>query len=835
MSKAQSNIIYLAAQATKIPNLMFDEIIHQKRAEDLFFKSSLFETINIIKDNELLDQVSLEDRFSLGNLFHWLNKKKNVKKDKISDLFARFVKNYVIDSSDEREKIEGLLKLFKPTNEEDSFSITVFPGLKEHLNVYDLVEIVRGLDNFFNLIIQSHFSDNSPYSIFRLNEFIKRFQDKFEEEVKSKSEMSFMMSSDNSGVVLSATELYRAFLNSAIPVFFTDLNLPDVLRNHINLRLIVETNINIVGEVLERTFSKLMNVKSIRKKIDSYNDLLKNGTEDEIDNATQKFKDLITSLIDRLELEIHVNQYNNRLRLNRDNVINDLINEQLEIYNKEPHYTVYSLNKLFEFKPNQVFTKLELVFYIKEMNETTYLLRNDPINVPDEEMRFFVDRMIKNTMNMESFGDLLRTFRGALNTPERNQTLHALLQECTMNNRHASALLSFYYAAKIENQFGNKISLLNIEEIANRLGSTYSVTRRFKIAKFLEDSLSEGKIKGQPLELLQNAGYFSLIMHKVINQKELEYAFDQYINIRNVYDDFDESVPRTEHIKRLVNEIEKTIQNKIKENFQSIFDETENSKDAHEITRFAETKIITLLTRELDSRRRENTVKDVTRAEMEEFINQFAEDAFGQYEAERETQKINIADLYMQIQHYSMRVSVVLGDVRQKYNSNVEDIRNLDNYSDIEKVPIILGGIAVAHREKMLNFEERGLFKIIEDIRKDSKSYKKVIYESIDKKHGNIEVKNEMGKTRPIYHDEFSSTNAIIKGFEEPKLGEVFINVILIDLLKEISDALVSSRNMAKNSVELKTALDDIFNRSGELLEFAETEYNRIMGIKEEE
>ena len=63
------------------------------------------------------------------------------------------------------------------------------------------------------------------------------------------------------------------------------------------------------------------------------------------------------------------------------------------------------------------------------------------------------------------------------------------------------------------------------------------------------------------------------------------------------------------------------------------------------------------------------------------------------------------------------------------------------------------------------------------------------------------------------------------EAFDAPKLGEVFISVILIDLLKEVSDALVSSRNMAKNSMELKTALDDIFSRSSDLLDYANSEY----------
>ncbi|MCB0277966.1 MAG: hypothetical protein KDD94_00585, partial [Calditrichaeota bacterium] len=361
------------------------------------------------------------------------------------------------------------------------------------------------------------------------------------------------------------------------------------------------------------------------------------------------------------------------------------------------------------------------------------------------------------------------------------------------------------------------------------------ITRRFKISKFLEDCLAEGKIKGQPIDLLQSAGYFSLIVHKLINQKELEYAFDQYLVMPNFFKDYTDARPRAEYIKKLVLEIEQYIVEVIKKNFQDLFDESDDNKEMHEITRFADTKIVTLLCKELDSRRKDNTVKNVTRAELLEFIDNFAADSRGQYEAERETHNINIADLYMQIQNYSMRVSVVLGDIRQKYNSNVEEIRTLENYIDIERIPIILGGIAVAHSEGTLDFEKIGLFSILDDIKKDPTKFSKLIMDSIDGKFGNIEVKDEMGKTRKIDHQQFNGSNEIIRSFPEEKLCNVFTNVIFIDLLSEVSDALVSSRNMAKNSMELKTALDDIFSRSKDLLDFAEREYNKIMGISEDD
>lgn len=834
MSKAQSNLIKLAARNANFNDMNFDDIVHAQRADDLHFKSSLFETLNLLKNNKFEEKVELQKRFALGNMYHWLNKKKSISRHIASDIFLQLAEIYTNDTHADNANISQMVDLFQPTSEEESFSINVFPQLKDHLNVYDLVEVIRGLDSFFNLVIQKHFDDASHYSLLKIPEFIKLLTENIESEVKSKSEMSFMFSDDSSSVTLSLTEVYRAILTAIVPIYFEEFGLPQPLINSMNLRLIVETTMTLAGEIVELTYKMLNENEGVKAKKDELLSTIKSGNEDEQEDAADALKKLLISAIDKIELNLQLKLYALRHKLSETQSPTKFIFEKLAEHNKEPHFTIYAVNKLLEFKPNETFDKNEFLIYIYEMSETTALLRSEDIQVPDDEMRFFLDRTLKNTHDIETFKKLLGSFRSSLNDKERNYTLHALLQECAMNNRHASALLSFFYSAKFEITYGNRISLVNIEEIANRLGSTYSVTRRFKIAKFIEDALDTGKIKGQPIDLLQNSGYFALVVNTLVNQKELEYAFDQYINVALFFEDYNDAKPRAEYVKRLVNEIDRKIKQVVLERFQDQIDEIEHEREKHEISLYAQTKVITLLTRELDSRRRDQTVKNMAREEMMELIDQFISDARGQYEAEKETRSINIADLYMQIQHHSMRVSVVLGEVRQNYNGAVESVRNLDNYSDVETISVILGGVAVAHREEDLNFERHGLFNIIEDISKEPAKYQTIIIESLDQKHGNIEVKDEMGKTRVIFHEQFNGTNELIRNFSAEVLGEIFVNVILIDLLKEVSDALVSSRNMAKNSMELKTALDDIFNRSSDLLEYSEKEYNRIMGIEEE-
>jgi len=258
MSKVQANIVKLAAKGIKIPDSNYDEIVHSRRSDDLYFKSSLFETINLIQDSNFLDKVDIKSRFALANLFHWLGKKKTISNEIAVNIFKQLLPIFTDESHSDHKNLKELVDLFSPTNEEDSFSITVFPFLRRHLNVYDLVEIIRGLDNFFNHVILKHFDEKSGYSIILLNSFIETFEKAFDDEVKSKSEMSFLGSDSGDTVKLSTTEVYRAFLNSIEPIFFKDVNVPDHLVSHINFRFMVETNISHVGELIESTFDRLM-------------------------------------------------------------------------------------------------------------------------------------------------------------------------------------------------------------------------------------------------------------------------------------------------------------------------------------------------------------------------------------------------------------------------------------------------------------------------------------------------------------------------------------------------------------------------------------------------
>lgn len=827
--KTQSNLVRIASRGLSLDKIDFNEIIHKRRADDINFKSCLFETINLMIDDGISDSINIYQRFQMANLYYWLRKNKSVTDSLAETVIKQMVPICSNEHHPEHENITNFIELFQPIYEDESFSIAVFPTLRDCLSVYDLVDFIRGMDSFLNLIIQKHFDKDSNFTLLELNMFIKMFNAKITEEIASKSEMSFMM--DESAIQLSFGEVYHAFLNIIVPTFFKDFGLPPTIINSIYYRLLKETPISYVGELIENIYVKTKE-ESVKKVITPLVEIINGGNEDEAEDAHDKLKVYMLSIVNHLDLEIGIDLYNAQHKLSNDKSIKSIILDLLKKYPKEPHFTIYAINRLLEFKRKYLFSKVEITIYIREMSETCELLLSEDFQCPAEEMRFFVDRMLKNISEWTTFADLSRKLRNNLVTTERNQMLHSLLQECIINNRHASALISFYYAAKIETQYANKLSLINIEEIANRLGATFSITRRFKIAKYIEQSLNEGQLKEQPLEALQQSGHFTLIVNKIMNQKELEYTFDQYVDVRNFYNDYDAMVGRAEYIKRLVTEMDQTVNDKIRDAFKDVLDELNNEQLIHEVLRFAETKVITLLTRELDSLRKDNTLDGITREWMHPLIEQFSQDAHSQYQAEKETRNINIAELYMKIQHYSMMVSVVLGDVRKNYNVEIEKIRNQENFDAVERIQLILGGIAVAKKEDELNFEETGFLTILKEFESTPEKYKIFIDEILSDTSVKIELKDEMGKTRHVHHEHFKETNEIIQTFDAQKLGDVLKNAILLDLLREVADALVSARNMAKNVQELKVTLDDIFSRSADLLEYSETNYNRIMNIE---
>jgi hypothetical protein len=825
----QANLVRLASTGEKIPVLNFDEIVHKRRAEDINFKSSLFESLNILMEKNILYEISVDRRFAFANLFHWLRKYQASSSLPAEEVIHQIAPYYTDRTIDSNRNITDFVHLFQPTNEDESFAINVFPELKEHLSIYDLVDFIRGLDRFFNLVIQKHFDEHSNFNLIQLSEFISSFREKIKKEVKSKGEMSFMFD-DSAQVQLSFGEIYNIFLGTMFQIYFSDLSISANLETTLIMRLLKETEMSYVGALAEAFYNELKR-EPIRKKIDSGISAVESAQEDDIDDLMDELKSYLISIVDRLDLNFLIGFYDNYHDLSGLLSVKPIIDEQLLINKKEPHFTIYSINRLLEFKKKHLFSKPELIVYIREMSETVALLKTEKFQVPDEELRFFIDRMLQNMNSWANFSELSRKFRNNLITTERNQLLHSMLQESSLNNRHASALLSFYYAAKIETQYSNKLSLINIEEIANRLGSTFSITRRFKIAKFIEQSLNEGKLKDQPLETLQQKGFFSLIANKVINDKELEYTFEQYIDVANYFDEeYDELKNRANYIRQIVKDIISYINERIRKEFAEVINELDSDKSIREILRFAETKVITLLTRELDSFHRDNTVDTINREMLVSHINQYAEDANAQYMAERETQNINIADLYMKIQNYSMKVTVVLGEIRKSYNEEIEKIRSQENFDDVERIQLIMGGIAVAKRDDQLNFEQKGLINILDDIRKNTENYASMIKDIISDTSIRIELKDEMGKTRHIHHKHFAKTNAIILSTNAKSLCTMFEGVILGDLLKEVADALVSARNMAKNVQELKVTLDDIFKRSKDLFGFAEDQYNKIMG-----
>jgi hypothetical protein len=811
------DIIELASVGLPAPPQIDHNIINKNTILSQNFQSALYEVLNLIEQKGKLETTTLEIRLALSNILQWLYQSPDFKDvDNKIGIIADCLSNF--------EGSSDISRAFLPTDSKGSITENIFSFVEGHLADEDYSKFMKGMEQF---IVQG-FKSKSAFSIASAHKIIDTFRKNLAKEIQSKEEMSFSFSADTK-VKFSSWEIYRIFLNSMLPVALANFNLKDAIINMVSQRLLYETNILISAKVIDDFYNLMQSKSQILEKINSTLEVIKKAAEDEQEAHTQNLKEFIISLLDKIELHIYLEKYDS-IHRNVNIIMTEpteaQVSKLLHSITKEVHFNFYAVIKLLEFKNNTYFSKEDFAMYIREMNKIVVLLRNEKIAIPDDELRFFIDRILINTKSLSRFAQMANVFRTIVQDTERYKTIHDNFEECRMNKKHASALMSFYMAAMLEVDFSEQIPLPTIEEISNRIGLIYSITRRFDVAEFIGDVLLRGEVESESITDLQQKGIFLDRMMKIINRKDLEWALDHYLNLKLIYEDFPEDKPseKPKYLEKLLSDVIDKIHEKITQNFKDVF--VNNKDEIRETYRFAENKVVTLIGQELDRGRRDKIGKTVDREKLYEYIENYASDARAMYEAEVATKAISLADLYTEIQKYSRTISIVLGDVSNELDKVLHRLR-IENF---ERAQIILGGIAMHHREGQLDFQRVGVRNLLEIMDDSPDDFDKLIRDSLNGVYGKIEVKDEMGKTREVNRKYFDDAITIIESIPKVELVQLFKNVVLNDLLKELFDAFTSSRNMAKNSRELKTALDDILNRSSDLIKLADERYGEMMG-----
>jgi hypothetical protein len=812
--------------------------LSEERAADVDFKDSLIEVLTWLEGWNALEVTSFDARLALANLSQWLHQTNDFSVDERKKILetARSYYSLSNNGSPDSSQAKDLIQYFLPKYHYESLVGSVFTCVDGHLTEIDNRRFLRGMEQFLVYTMKSSINAQSFYKLGNLSLILKKFEELLTKEISTKGEMSFDFSTESGAQIkLTNWEIYRIFLMALAQILFTDKEFKDYTVGNIVNRLLFETNIDISGKLMDYFVAFLKAKPTVHQKIKNLQADLKKASEDEQENIQKQIKTLLISVFDRLELQYYLKRYD-MIHRNTDTLMDESTGSQVDLLiagiKNDPHFTIYSVFKLLEFKPTIFFTRPELTMFITEMNETTKLLTSEELQIPDDEIRFFVDRVLLNTKQLRDFGKMTSIFRANIRNQERYRTIHELLEENRMSKKHASALMSFYLAAMLEVNFGDSVAMPDIEEIANRLGSTFSITRRFEIAQDIERILRNGELDGKTTESWQREGRFLEKIQEVMNRRELDSAFDQYLNMKLFFDDYPENADKQTHqdtVKKLVGDVWKKMGECIDKSFADVLNAEEDEAGLRELLRYAQNKISTLIGQDLDRGRRDKTVEKVARDQLMEMVENFSSDARSMYEQERQSRAINIADLYTDIQKQTRMISIVLGDISNELDNWTAGFQEGDTAKDFEEVKLILGGVAVFHRDGQLNFQATGVKSMLDLIAKTPEQYEKLILGTIQGEYGHVEIKDENGKTKTVNTENFGGALQVIGQFPPGTLLETFKAVFLSDLLRELFDAFNSSRGMAKNSRELKTALDDIKKRSSDLLKYIENRYNQML------
>ncbi len=802
-------------------------LVGQDLAQKPLAKEKSFLLLSYLEENNLLEKISFSGRLFTIYLLVWSEEFGILTRPELKILTQKVFRQ--IEEMDQRIPKDYFKYFFKKLN--NAYVKSVFSSIFNNLHENDIIVFIQGMQDFFNQTLLFYTKEEEMH-ISMLPMVVGKFFELIGNEISRQNELSFTMD-DSDSVILSFGQVYRLFLDSfADELFGKWFEISSTITNQIKKKILLESNINISSKVIYRFMQLIKDGSPLKKKFENLAAKLKKADEDTADEILQDLTQKVFLVLDELELAIYLQRYD-EINRNQKTLMNEPTYKQvkklLASYPMEPHFTRYSIIKFFEFNPLIFLNRIDLAMFVREIALICETLRSDKLEIPDNELRFFIDRILLQTRSLKDFAKMASIFRANVKNFERHEILHNLMEEARMNNRVAGALFSFYLGAMLEVEFGHNIPLPDIEELANRLGSTYSITRRFNITQRIRQILQHGEVDGVLIDKLLKQNLLALKLQHKINEFELYFTFSQYLNIENFYPnaDLEDKISVENKFEQLAKEVIQKAYKKIKEVYVEEFRANPDPIERYKILIFAENKVATLIGQELDRRRREPEIKDVGWNEVLGYIEMYASDSIQVYKEQKKTQKINLADLYIEIQSHSTKISVTMTMLKNTLEQLVKDNISNADFDMVQNIQIVYGGIAIHHRENQLNIEKMGFYEFLQDIENNPEHYHQLVLDSLDGKYGDIEVKDPYGKTRTLDYERFAEVNDEIRKLNPKPCADLLSCVIQQDLFKEVYDALTSARNMSKNSAELQSVLEDITQKSSAILQRAKEYYEQ--------
>jgi hypothetical protein len=780
-------------------------------------KEKLYALLRFLEENKLIADVAFDTRLFAINVMVWAEEFGILTRNELNEFGEKLL--HQLPELDKHIKKDAYVHFFRPLN--NSYVKAIFEPVRHNLHKNDNLLFLQGMQDFFNQTLL-FFTRENNLNFAILPNTISVFYDRLKQEIERAGELSFGL--DDERQLLSFGQVYRLFLDSFCEELFQgEFALPGAVSDNVKRKLLLETNINVAAKVIYRFLQLMQGDGGVKDSLVTISEQLVGADEDEQDKIAATLNEKVFLILDEIELAIYLQRYD-EINRNQSTLMSEptyrQVKKLLTSYQMEPHFTRYSIIKFFEFNPLIFLNRIDLAMFVREVALIAEILHSDKLEIPDGEIRFFIDRILQQTRNLKDFARMASIFRANLKNYERHEILHNLLEEARLNKRIATALFSFYLGAMLEVEFGQNIPLPDIEIIANRLGSTFSITRRFHITQSIRQLLQRGEIDNTPVDKLLKQNLLSLKLQHKINELELFYSFAQYLKIERFYPPqnlIDEADIKPQFEKLAKEVIVKTYQ-LIKGKYSEEFAENPEPLERYRILIFAENKVCTLLGQELDRRRREPELADTGWQEIEDYLSLYINDSYQFYQEQKNSRKINLADLYIEIQNHATHISVTMTYLKNRLEELIRDKLAEADFDMIQNIQIVFGGIAIHHRQDQLNVERIGFTTMLNTLQNEADKYQQLVLDSLADKYGTIEVKDPYGKTRTFAHNRFAPVLAAIKQLPAEACAELLASVIQQDLFKEVYDALLSSRNMAKNSGELHAVLSDINEKNAELL-----------------
>lgn len=249
----------------------------------------------------------------------------------------------------------------------------------------------------------------------------------------------------------------------------------------------------------------------------------------------------------------------NILEETRNEVFADIFFETIRPYPpKITHFVMYAFGKLLIAPESQIRLTDSLIrTFCEQLKTSLEVIYSEPVlnnlpaqyrhRIPDLEIRFFLNRIMTNTTTFDGYERAQEQFRHFIVHQSEFPLIHEIFIERAAEKRHASALMSFYIAAALQQEMGDVMPETIIKILAGRLSLTYSFTRRFNLFKEIKklryeyDGSHEGKetvyyngfdrqekpvpekekhtpLKDRPIEEQW------IILYHIINNRELQWA-----------------------------------------------------------------------------------------------------------------------------------------------------------------------------------------------------------------------------------------------------------------------------------------------------------------------